>query len=230
MKFWILPLQIKKLKMRRSYKLKLALIVVLFSGVFAVAQESPRFKDVLLDGKPAKLNLSTGEITLVSEVIQKYPELQDSLIINTPQVNDSIAPTIESDFHMVKEKETLLDIANRYNTTLTELKRINNLETTLVNKGQIIRVRELNEDLMLIVADLVPSEETESKTLESNFEDSRYVKSSTNFHTVKKDETLYSLAKLYGLTVEDLKRYNYLTSNLIKAGEVLHVANFDNKM
>ena len=42
-------------------------------------------------------------------------------------------------------------------------------------------------------------------------------------HIVKKGETLYSLSKQYGLTVEELKSINNLTSNDLAIGQVLTV-------
>lgn len=44
------------------------------------------------------------------------------------------------------------------------------------------------------------------------------------YHTVAKGETLYRIARQYGITVEDLKNWNNLTSNLIKVGQKLRVS------
>ncbi|WP_299364174.1 LysM peptidoglycan-binding domain-containing protein [Winogradskyella sp.] len=213
--------------MRRSYRLFLSIIVVLLFGFLAFAQETPNYKDVLLDGKPAKLNIDTGEITLVSEMNQNNLEQKDSLVVRKQVIKDSIVTNLESDFHTVKDKETLLDIANKYGTTLTELKRLNNLETTLVNKGQIIRLRDIDLEMEKGLSEIKDSEVPEPEISKNPSNETIYNKSSSDFHTVEKGQTLYSLAKLYGLTVNDLKRYNGLTSNLIKTGQELRIANFD---
>lgn len=42
-------------------------------------------------------------------------------------------------------------------------------------------------------------------------------------YVVKAGDTLYSLAKRYGVTVEQLKEKNHLSSNLIHVGQTLHV-------
>ncbi|WP_299520837.1 LysM peptidoglycan-binding domain-containing protein [Winogradskyella sp.] len=213
--------------MRRNFRLLLSIIVVLLSGILAFAQETTKYKDVLLDGKPAKLNLKTGEITLVSEMNQTHLKQKDSIMVRKQKVNDSITVNLESDFHTVKEKETLLDIANRYNTTLTELKRINNLETTLVDEGQIIRVRDIDVVEEKTEIEVVETEITKSETSPTPSVPTGYSKSLTYFHTVEKGQTLYSLSKRYGLTVSELKSFNGLTSNLIKVGQELRIANFD---
>lgn len=40
-------------------------------------------------------------------------------------------------------------------------------------------------------------------------------------HIVKKEETLYSVSKMYGVTIEDLKSLNHLTNNIIHQGDEL---------
>jgi len=45
----------------------------------------------------------------------------------------------------------------------------------------------------------------------------------SNIHVVKKGETLYSISKSYGLSVQDLKSRNNLSSNLIKIGQELTI-------
>ncbi|MDA8596061.1 LysM peptidoglycan-binding domain-containing protein [Flavobacteriaceae bacterium] len=43
------------------------------------------------------------------------------------------------------------------------------------------------------------------------------------WHTVQKGETLYSISKLYGMSVEDLKKENKLKSNELSTGMSLKV-------
>jgi LysM repeat protein len=43
------------------------------------------------------------------------------------------------------------------------------------------------------------------------------------FHTVKSGESLFSLAKMYGSSIEELIQWNGLTSNNIKVGQSIHV-------
>ena len=42
-------------------------------------------------------------------------------------------------------------------------------------------------------------------------------------HTVKSGDTLYSIAKRYGITVDELKRINNLTSNTLSIGQILKI-------
>ncbi len=49
------------------------------------------------------------------------------------------------------------------------------------------------------------------------------VKASNNTHTVRKGDTLYSISKRYKITVDQLKKWNKLSSNLISIDQVLKV-------
>ena len=46
---------------------------------------------------------------------------------------------------------------------------------------------------------------------------------SNNYYTVKSGDTLYSIASKYGLTVDELKKLNNLTSNTLSIGQQLKV-------
>jgi LysM repeat protein len=197
--------------MQRNYKFILFLVLVLISGVFAFGQDKTEYKDVILDGKPAKLNIATGEITFIE---QKDKKQGVSLNHNgaLPVKTSKTSAKSESDYYIVKEGETLFEIATHFNTSLSELKRINNLETTLIDAGQRLRVKNF--------------EDIETTTVKSSAE-SQISDIKNDFHIVEKGQTLYSLSKRYGLTVNDLKQKNGLTSNIIKIGQKLNVGNFN---
>ena len=48
-------------------------------------------------------------------------------------------------------------------------------------------------------------------------------KNNTNYYTVKKGDTLYSISKKYSVTIEELKKLNKLKSNEIKIGQKLKI-------
>lgn len=216
--------------MQRNFKLILSIVIVLLSGALAFGQEEQEkqgYKDVTLDGKPAKLNVATGEITFVNPNDKKKPVKLDDYVVSSnkePKVDKGAESktnyiSIDSDYYTVKEGETLLEIATRYRTTLTELKRVNNMETTLVDVGQRLRVRNF---------DAIETEaETEVETKVEVATQPNATESNSGFHIVEKGQTLYSLSRLYGLTVNELKQKNSLSSNTIMIGQKLRVSNTD---
>ncbi|BAO77136.1 LysM peptidoglycan-binding domain-containing protein [Winogradskyella sp. PG-2] len=193
--------------MQKNYKLIFSIIALAISSLFAFAQSEIEYKDVILDGKPAKLNIATGEITLVNLEEKKA---------DTSNVVKAIIPKQEissdaSDFYVVKQGETLYQIANRFETSLTQLKKVNNLETTIIDKGQKLVVK--NFDLHIV---------PESKSKPINTAN----KNISNFHIVERGETLFGLAMRYNLTVNELKSKNSLNTDLIKVGQKLRVRDF----
>jgi LysM repeat protein len=190
--------------MQRNFKLVLSIVVVLLSGLLAFSQEV-EYKDVILDGKPAKLNVATGEITLVK------PEKKKIVI---QENKDQSTDTTESsdDYYITKEGETLFDIAKRFKVTMADLKKANNLETALFDSGQKLRVKNLDK----------PVEKDTIKASKKTF-----VPNNSEFHIVSKGETLYSIAKQYNLDLAELKYKNDLNSNLIKVGYKLRIKNYN---
>lgn len=206
--------------MQKNFKVFFTISIALLLWLNSFGQEDGQFKDVVLDGKPAKLNVVTGEITLVNPEDKKSLAKFDDFVEKSEN-NAKNSPVIEanSDYYTVKENETLLDIANRYKTTLTVLKEANNLETTLVDPGQKLRVKNF-ETQPENTTNVITAEPTAVLTSTIN---------NSDIHIVEAGETLYSLSKRYGFTVEELKNKNGLSSNLIKVGQELNISHSDYK-
>ena len=95
------------------------------------------------------------------------------------------------DTYTVKAGDTLYSIANKYGLTVSELKQLNNLTSDILSIGQVLNISNSNTSL--------PS----------------------NTYIVKSGDSLYSIAKKYGITVDALKSANGKTSNLLSIGEIL---------
>ncbi len=97
--------------------------------------------------------------------------------------------------YVVKRGDTLYAIANSYGVTVDEIKRLNNLVSNTLSIGQEL---------------IIPTDKTITET---NFE----------VYTVVPGDTLYSIANRYGITVNELKRINNLSSNLLSIGQKLQI-------
>jgi peptidoglycan endopeptidase LytF len=60
---------------------------------------------------------------------------QELTVKETSKKNESVNPIV------VKKGDTLYSLSKRYNTTVEELKRLNNLETNLILVGQTLRLK-----------------------------------------------------------------------------------------
>lgn len=111
-------------------------------------------------------------------------------------------PTVSTtSLYIVKAGDTLYSISRRYQTTVSELMSINNLKSTNLSIGQQIKI-PINEDTS-----------TENYVV----------------YTVKVGDNLYTIAKKYNVSVNDIKNLNRLTSDLLSIGQTLRipVVNFD---
>ncbi|MFJ5759300.1 LysM peptidoglycan-binding domain-containing protein [Neobacillus sp. NPDC093182] len=106
--------------------------------------------------------------------------------------------------HTVEKGDSLWKIATKYETTVSELKSLNNLKSDFLQVNQKIKVS----------ADNAPSktEATASAPI------------STKNYVVKSGDYLGKIAKQFNTTVTDLKSLNGLKSDMIYVGQKLKVA------
>ncbi|MBL7865908.1 MAG: LysM peptidoglycan-binding domain-containing protein [Cyclobacteriaceae bacterium] len=107
--------------------------------------------------------------------------------------------------HRVAAKETLFSIARHYNVSVDDIRTWNNLKDGSIAIGQDILIRQKTETSPVV---------TESKPAPTG----------AKTHTVASKETLYSIARTYGMTVTQLKEWNNMADNELKIGQVLTVA------
>lgn len=105
-------------------------------------------------------------------------------------------PIEGSNTYVVKKGDTLWQLARQFNTTVDQIKEANNLTSNSLSIGQVLIIPGLNED--------VDSDENE-------------------YYIVKKGDTLYQISQKYGLSVDELKRLNNLSSNSLTIGQRLLV-------
>ena len=97
-------------------------------------------------------------------------------------------------YYIVKKGDSLWSIASKNNTTVNELKTINNLKTNTLQIGQILKL---------------PSKTNDNDT------------NNNIIYTVVKGDSLWLIANKYNTTVDKIKNANNLTSNLLQIGQTL---------
>lgn len=115
-------------------------------------------------------------------------------------------------YHRVKRGETLGKIAQKYGTSVNELCRLNGLtRKSTLRIGQSIRcgttsVRTVKKETETLAATPTVTKAVEEKTAEET------VQRQAAYHKVKSRETLSSIARQYGTTVNALCRLNDIQS------------------
>jgi LysM repeat protein len=113
--------------------------------------------------------------------------------------------------YTVTAKDNLNLLAERFATTTAEIKKLNGLQGNVLQTGQVLRIPFTTSSPNTKVAS-TPSQQAPQSTI-----------AGTTEHTVKPKEYLGVIAKQYGVTVEDLKSINGLTSNNLQIGQVLKI-------
>jgi LysM repeat protein len=108
----------------------------------------------------------------------------------------------------VRRGETLTSIARKYNIKVTDLRADNGLSARArVRSNQVLRIPERT------AAALPTTRSTAAVTAAA----------SQTTYTVKRGDTLFSIARRFDTTVEDLKRLNQLSTDRIGIGDRLTV-------
>ena len=97
--------------------------------------------------------------------------------------------------YVVKPGDTLWGISNQYGVSVTELAELNNVDATTLKVGKVLKIPNKS----------------------GNNPDNMFM------YKVVKGDSLYSIAKKYGTSVEEIKKLNYLTSNNLVIGQVLRI-------
>jgi len=114
--------------------------------------------------------------------------------------------TKDYSIHSVKKGESLFSISNKYNVSIDELKDANKLPNNKLFVGQKIKVTQ------------------DKKAIETNA-----TNNTPSTHTVKSGETLFSIAKTYNVSIDDIKRGNDLKTNNIIPNQKLKIVCANNQ-
>ena len=100
--------------------------------------------------------------------------------------------------YTVRNGDSLYRIANTYDVTIDEIIALNNLNTTLLSVGQVLRIPFNN--------------------MSDNLSSSNYIE-----YIVKAGDSLYKISNQYDTTINELLTYNNLNNNNLSIGQVLKI-------
>lgn len=113
--------------------------------------------------------------------------------------------------HQIEAKETLYSISRRYGVAVTSIIENNGSAEGSLAVGQLLKIP------------YVPKSKTAKPASVTELATVPPVKSVNAMHTVAAKETLYSIARQYSISVDQLKQWNSLTSDELKLGQQLMV-------
>ncbi len=146
-------------------------------------------------------NLSSNKIVSGQKLTVHGKETVQSLGDNTTKKgSNSISYTI-------KPGDTISEIAELYNVTVSDLKNWNNLNSNKLIAGKVLSIYSDSKNDKISTAAKTPKDAASEK----------------NTHIVKRGESLGSISELYNVRINDLKEWNNLKDNNIKAGQELAI-------
>lgn len=154
----------------------------------------------------------------------RFAQLEDSIYSYTSHsqkvqevIEEKVEAVSDSFVHVVKKGESLGSIARKYHVTVAKLKKWNHLKRETIHVGQRLTIYRSGGPVVSQSTSTNSSKASTSKS--SGSKSSGTVKT----HTVKKGETLSSISRKYGCTVNQLKKWNGLKSNTVKVGQKLKI-------
>jgi membrane-bound lytic murein transglycosylase D len=132
--------------------------------------------------------------------------------------------------HTVKSGEKLSTIARKYGVTVADLKNWNYVGKKGLKPGKKLIVYVKEQQPAKVKELEIKADPKNDQNLAANKEnETKLVAVSTSskseyfLHKVKKGESLFSIAKKYGVEVDDVKSLNNLNSNNLNFGQILKV-------
>ena len=141
--------------------------------------------------------------------------------------------------YIVEKGDTLYSLSKRFNISIEELKRINNLNDDILSIGQVLKLSNtddneydtyivkkgdslwaISKEYNIPLNELIKINSLTDLTLQIN-QELLVPKTNKNIYIVKAGDTLWSIARKNNINVDELKILNNLTSNLISVGQEL---------
>ena len=193
---------------------------------------------------------NADDVNFLNNNYQALAEAVISAVANYAGVPYTSPEGITTNTYTVQRGDTLYSIAAKLGTTVQELTSLNNLTSSNLSIGQVLRIptKEIqeNEENIYIVkpGDSLYAIARDNNTTVDEIKSLNNLTSNTlsigqllklpsalipeDTYTVQRGDSLYSIARTYGVTVDDLKRVNNLTSNTLSIGQVLNIPGNNN--
>lgn len=155
---------------------------------------------------------TTYSLRLPMKYALRFVQIEDSIydykskaVVKEEVVEQKVKEVSDRLYHTVKKGESLGSISKKYDVTVANIKKWNNLKKETIVPGQ----------KLAIYTSGAPMAQAGRQT--SN------VSSAPKTYTVKKGDTLSSIAKKNNCTVNDLKKWNGIKGNGIQVGQKLKI-------
>ena len=146
----------------------------------------------------------------------------------TKRATAATASADDAGVHVVGPKDTLFGLARQYGTTVEKIQAANRLRSTVLRDGQRLRIPGAGGAAEPSAEAPAGSEDENDIAMEPEPGPQPAAAAPANrestFHVVQKGDTLFGIAKKYGVTVSALKKANGIHGDTISRGQKLRVS------
>ena len=192
--------------------------------------------------------LTVEKLKSLNNLTSNNLTIGDSLIVKDSSGNSDNSSSVDNNkYYIVKKGDSLYSIARRNNMTVDELKSLNNLTSNILSIGQKLIISSgsnvpnnvyvvkkgdtlwsIANNFNVSVNDLKNANNKSNNSLSIGEQliipgKSTGENVSTIIYTVKSGDNLYSIARRYNVTVNEIKSLNNLSSNLLSIGQKLSI-------
>ena len=185
--------------------------------------------------------LTVDELKALNNLSSNVLHVGDTLLISSA---DSTGDDGNDNYYVVDSGDTLWSIARKYNLSVNELKALNNLSSNVLSVGQRLIVgKESSNDYVVSAGDTlwaiarkfnvsVDDIKALNNLSSNNLSIGMTLKiplysnkqnEETNVYVVKSGDSLWSIARMFNSTVDEIKSLNSLKSNVLRIGQRLVV-------
>lgn len=160
-----------------------------------------------IDEKETLYGISRRYGVAITAILEHNPTADGGLSVGqllkvpyVPKPKGTSVPTPQGSVHKVAAGETLFSISRLYGVSVDDIKSWNSLKDNSLALGQEIVIKKK-------IAEVKAPEQ----------------KSIKGAHTIEAGETLFSVARKYNVSVQQLRDWNSLTKDEVKVGQILFV-------
>lgn len=121
--------------------------------------------------------------------------------------------TVFAQTYTVKNGDNLWEISKKFNVSIDDIKRLNNLNNEKLKVGMKLEI---------------PDNSSKKINNKKNKNQAKNKAMTTKYHTVKKGENLFRIAIKYNISVDEIKRLNNMNDNKLTIGQKLIVKKAEN--
>lgn len=179
----------------------------------------------------------------VNQLKKDYEKFAEAVVRAVAEYINVPYTSIDGSYHTVSKGESLYSIAKKYGISADQLKSANKLTSNLLSIGQILKIpSSLEEQPNTYTVAAGDSLYTIARKLNTTVNDLMLLNNlstsalsigqvlkipttteTSNTYVVMSGDSLYSIANKYGITADQLKEANNLTSNLLSVGQKLNI-------